>query len=60
MKTLANRAFASGQAIKILEDLVAAWRNGEFGNTRGGILSAPSYVQKAVLFLADLDDADQK
>ena len=43
-------------ATQILRDLVAAWRHGEFGTTEGGILGAPTFIQRAIILLGEMND----
>ena len=42
-------------ATEILRQIVASWRAGEFGGTEGGILGAPTFVQRAVILLDEID-----
>lgn len=43
-------------AAEILRAIVAAWRNGEMGDTTGGIMAAPSYVARAVILLDEIGE----
>lgn len=43
------------EAMKILRDVLAAWRGGELGSTEAGILGAPTFIQKAAVLIEELD-----